>query len=135
MNLAVTRETPAAAGWHLCDVGDGERATRASGSEPWGQADVRRGDRVLEAFLLDWKGDAYGDTIEAAFVKRYAMSCASRAPRSSASRSRAMSRRPASTARTFVTDGHLVGYTFDTKQDLRIRERTVGAARYDDIQA
>jgi riboflavin kinase/FMN adenylyltransferase len=28
------------------------------------------GDRVLEAFLLDWKGDAYGDTIEAAFVKR-----------------------------------------------------------------
>jgi len=28
------------------------------------------GDRVLEAFLLDWEGDAYGDEIEAAFVKR-----------------------------------------------------------------
>jgi riboflavin kinase/FMN adenylyltransferase len=28
------------------------------------------GDRTLEAFLLDWKGDVYGDTIEAAFVKR-----------------------------------------------------------------
>jgi riboflavin kinase/FMN adenylyltransferase len=28
------------------------------------------GDRVLEAFLLDWQGDAYGDTIGAAFVKR-----------------------------------------------------------------
>jgi riboflavin kinase/FMN adenylyltransferase len=28
------------------------------------------GDRRLEAFLLDWKGDVYGDTIAAAFVKR-----------------------------------------------------------------
>ena len=28
------------------------------------------GDRALEAYLLDWKGDVYGDTIEAAFVKR-----------------------------------------------------------------
>lgn len=28
------------------------------------------GDRRLEAFLLDWKGDVYGDTIVAAFVKR-----------------------------------------------------------------
>lgn len=28
------------------------------------------GDRTLEAYLLDWKGDVYGDTIEAAFVKR-----------------------------------------------------------------
>ena len=28
------------------------------------------GDRVLEAYLLDWSGDAYGDRIEAAFVKR-----------------------------------------------------------------
>ena len=28
------------------------------------------GDRVLEAYLLDWSGDAYGDSIEAAFVKR-----------------------------------------------------------------
>jgi riboflavin kinase/FMN adenylyltransferase len=28
------------------------------------------GDRTLEAYLLDWKGDVYGDAIEAAFVKR-----------------------------------------------------------------
>jgi riboflavin kinase/FMN adenylyltransferase len=28
------------------------------------------GDRTLEAYLLDWEGDVYGDTIEAAFVKR-----------------------------------------------------------------
>ncbi len=28
------------------------------------------GDRTLEAFLLDWDGDVYGDKIEAAFVKR-----------------------------------------------------------------
>lgn len=28
------------------------------------------GDRTLEAFLLDWEGDVYGDTIVAAFVKR-----------------------------------------------------------------
>jgi riboflavin kinase/FMN adenylyltransferase len=28
------------------------------------------GDRTLEAYLLDWKGDVYGDRIEAAFVKR-----------------------------------------------------------------
>jgi riboflavin kinase/FMN adenylyltransferase len=28
------------------------------------------GDRVLEAYLLDWSGDAYGDAVEAAFVKR-----------------------------------------------------------------
>lgn len=28
------------------------------------------GERTLEAYLLDWKGDVYGDTIEAAFVKR-----------------------------------------------------------------
>ena len=28
------------------------------------------GDRALEAYLLDWDGDVYGDTIEAAFVKR-----------------------------------------------------------------
>jgi riboflavin kinase / FMN adenylyltransferase len=28
------------------------------------------GDRVLEAYLLDWSGDAYGDSVEAAFVKR-----------------------------------------------------------------
>lgn len=28
------------------------------------------GDRVLEAYLLDWQGDVYGDVIEAAFVKR-----------------------------------------------------------------
>lgn len=28
------------------------------------------GDRTLEAYLLDWEGDAYGDRIEAAFVKR-----------------------------------------------------------------
>lgn len=28
------------------------------------------GDRALEAYLLDWQGDVYGDTIEAAFVKR-----------------------------------------------------------------
>lgn len=27
-------------------------------------------DRALEAYLLDWEGDVYGDTIEAAFVKR-----------------------------------------------------------------
>jgi riboflavin kinase/FMN adenylyltransferase len=27
-------------------------------------------DRTLEAYLLDWKGDVYGETIEAAFVKR-----------------------------------------------------------------
>lgn len=28
------------------------------------------GDRTLEAYLLDWEGDAYGETIEAAFIKR-----------------------------------------------------------------
>ena len=28
------------------------------------------GDRTLEAYLLDWKGDVYGDRIEAAFIKR-----------------------------------------------------------------
>jgi riboflavin kinase/FMN adenylyltransferase len=28
------------------------------------------GDRTLEAYLLDWKGDVYGDTIDAAFIKR-----------------------------------------------------------------
>lgn len=28
------------------------------------------GDRTLEAHLLDWEGDVYGETIEAAFVKR-----------------------------------------------------------------
>lgn len=28
------------------------------------------GDRTLEAYLLDWNGDVYGDTIAAAFVKR-----------------------------------------------------------------
>jgi riboflavin kinase/FMN adenylyltransferase len=28
------------------------------------------GDRALEAYLLDWHGDVYGDKIEAAFVKR-----------------------------------------------------------------
>jgi riboflavin kinase/FMN adenylyltransferase len=28
------------------------------------------GDRVLEAYLLDWTGDAYGDAVEAAFVRR-----------------------------------------------------------------
>jgi riboflavin kinase/FMN adenylyltransferase len=28
------------------------------------------GDRTLEAFLLDWEGNVYGDKIEAAFVKR-----------------------------------------------------------------
>jgi riboflavin kinase/FMN adenylyltransferase len=28
------------------------------------------GDRLLEAYLLDWSGDAYGDVVEAAFVKR-----------------------------------------------------------------
>lgn len=28
------------------------------------------GDRVLEAYLLDWSGDAYGDAVEATFVKR-----------------------------------------------------------------
>src|SRR2546427_11494924 len=28
------------------------------------------GDRTLEAYLLDWVGDVYGDRIEAAFVKR-----------------------------------------------------------------
>jgi riboflavin kinase/FMN adenylyltransferase len=28
------------------------------------------GDRTLEAYVLDWEGDVYGDKIEAAFVKR-----------------------------------------------------------------
>jgi len=28
------------------------------------------GDRTLEAYLLDWEGDVYGDRIDAAFVKR-----------------------------------------------------------------
>jgi riboflavin kinase / FMN adenylyltransferase len=28
------------------------------------------GERTLEAYLLDWEGDVYGDMIEAAFVKR-----------------------------------------------------------------
>lgn len=28
------------------------------------------GDRTLEAYLLDWHGDVYGDTIDAAFVAR-----------------------------------------------------------------
>lgn len=28
------------------------------------------GDRTLEAYLLEWEGDVYGETIEAAFIKR-----------------------------------------------------------------
>jgi riboflavin kinase/FMN adenylyltransferase len=28
------------------------------------------GDRTLEAYLLDWQGDVYGDRIEAAFIRR-----------------------------------------------------------------
>ena len=28
------------------------------------------GDRTLEAYLLDWEGDVYGETLEAAFIKR-----------------------------------------------------------------
>lgn len=28
------------------------------------------GDRTLEAYLIDWEGDVYGDTIEATFLKR-----------------------------------------------------------------
>ncbi|HEV8228954.1 MAG TPA: riboflavin biosynthesis protein RibF, partial [Candidatus Limnocylindria bacterium] len=48
-------------------VGDDEVAAAASlGVRPT----FGGGDRTLEAFLLDWDGDLYGDTIEAAFVKR-----------------------------------------------------------------
>lgn len=48
-------------------VGDDEVAAAASlGVRPT----FGEGDRTLEAFLLDWDGDLYGDTIEAAFVKR-----------------------------------------------------------------
>jgi riboflavin kinase/FMN adenylyltransferase len=28
------------------------------------------GDRLLEAYLLDWSGDAYGDSVEAEFIER-----------------------------------------------------------------
>lgn len=46
---------------------DGEVAAAASlGVRPT----FGGGDRTLEAYLLDWAGDVYGDRIEAAFVKR-----------------------------------------------------------------
>jgi riboflavin kinase/FMN adenylyltransferase len=46
---------------------DGEVAAAASlGVRPT----FGGGDRTLEAYLLDWEGDVYGDTIDAAFVKR-----------------------------------------------------------------
>jgi len=56
--------------WDLRDVGrDGGRPVKAAAS-----LGVRPtfggGERVLEAFLLDFSGDVYGEEVEVAFVKR-----------------------------------------------------------------
>jgi riboflavin kinase/FMN adenylyltransferase len=70
MNLAVPRERllPRDGIYAMWATVNGQRVPAAAslGVRPT----FGGGDRVLEAFLLDWKGDAYGDTIEAAFVKR-----------------------------------------------------------------
>ena len=71
MNLAVPRERllPRDGIYAMWATVNGERV-RAAASLGVRPTFGPGGDRVLEAFLLDWKGDAYGDTIEAAFVKR-----------------------------------------------------------------
>lgn len=71
MNLAVPRERllPRDGIYAMWATVNGERV-RAAASLGVRPTFGPGGDRVLEAYLLDWKGDAYGDTIEAAFVKR-----------------------------------------------------------------
>ena len=70
MNLAVPRERllPRDGIYAMWATVNGQRVPAAAslGVRPT----FGGGDRVLEAFLLDWEGDAYGDRIEAAFVKR-----------------------------------------------------------------
>ncbi|TMC06833.1 MAG: bifunctional riboflavin kinase/FAD synthetase [Chloroflexi bacterium] len=70
MNLAVPRERllPRDGIYALWATVSGQRVPAAAslGVRPT----FGGGDRVLEAYLLDWSGDAYGDRIEAAFVKR-----------------------------------------------------------------
>jgi len=70
MNLAVPRERllPRDGIYALWATVNGQRVPAAAslGVRPT----FGGGDRVLEAYLLDWSGDAYGDRIEAAFVKR-----------------------------------------------------------------
>jgi len=70
MNLAVPRERllPRDGIYALWATLNGQRVPAAAslGVRPT----FGGGDRVLEAYLLDWSGDAYGDRIEAAFVKR-----------------------------------------------------------------
>ena len=70
MNLAVQRERllPRDGIYALWATLNGQRVPAAAslGVRPT----FGGGDRVLEAYLLDWSGDAYGDRIEAAFVKR-----------------------------------------------------------------
>ena len=70
MNLAVPRERllPRDGIYALWATVNGERVPAAAslGVRPT----FGGGDRVLEAYLLDWSGDAYGDSVEAAFVTR-----------------------------------------------------------------
>ncbi len=70
MNLAVPRERllPRDGIYALWATVNGQRVPAAAslGIRPT----FGGGDRVLEAYLLDWSGDAYGARIEAAFVKR-----------------------------------------------------------------
>ncbi len=70
MNLAVPRERllPRDGIYALWTTVNGQRVPAAAslGIRPTFDG----GDRVLEAYLLDWSGDAYGDSVEAAFVKR-----------------------------------------------------------------
>jgi len=70
MNLAVPRERllPRDGIYALWATVNGQRVPAAAslGVRPT----FGGGDRVLEAYLLGWSGDAYGDRIEAAFVKR-----------------------------------------------------------------
>jgi riboflavin kinase/FMN adenylyltransferase len=70
MNLAVPRERllPRDGIYAMWATVNGQRVPAAAslGIRPT----FGGGDRALEAYLLDWSGDAYGDSVEAAFVKR-----------------------------------------------------------------
>jgi riboflavin kinase / FMN adenylyltransferase len=70
LNLAVPRERllPRDGIYAMWATVNGQRVAAAAslGVRPT----FGGGDRVLEAYLLDWSGDAYGDSVEAAFVRR-----------------------------------------------------------------